>query len=121
MTTLFPPAPLRALCSLDDLPDGPARGFGPAWGGFTGLFAVRRGDQVRVYVNACPHLGVPLDDPPHDFLTTDGQRIMCSTHGAMFEPLTGLCIAGPCKGCSLASVPVTIEDGRILVPADAGL
>ena len=53
--------PWRPLCRLEDLPDGEARGFGPSPGGFTGLFAVRRGEAVFVYVNSCPHIGVPLD------------------------------------------------------------
>lgn len=123
MNGLLPPPPAapRALCRLDELADGAARGFGPAPGGFTGLFAVRRGGEVHVFVNACPHLGVPLDDPADAFLAGDGVRIMCSTHGALFELPTGRCVAGPCKGDALQRVPAWIEDGRILVPADAGL
>ena len=34
---------VTALCRLDDLPDGGARGFPPAPGGFTGLVAMRAG------------------------------------------------------------------------------
>jgi nitrite reductase/ring-hydroxylating ferredoxin subunit len=112
---------LRALCRLDDLPDGTARGFGPPAGGFTGLFAVRRGDEVRVYVNSCPHIGVPLDWAPDRFLTNDGSRIICATHGAEFEIGTGLCVRGPCLGDRLDAVMIDIKDGVILVPEDAGL
>jgi len=47
----------RALCRLDDIPDGGARGFGPALGGFTGLFAVRRGGfRLRQLLSACRHV-----------------------------------------------------------------
>ena len=111
---------LRKLCRLDDLPPGTSRGFGPAPGGFTGLFAVH-GTQPRVYVNACPHIGVALDWAPDDFLTRDKQAIVCATHGAMFTLDTGLCTQVPCRGDSLESVPVTVADGWILVPDDAGL
>ena len=45
MEALIPPRQ-RALCRLDEIPDGGCKGFGPAPGGFTGLFAVRQGDQV---------------------------------------------------------------------------
>ena len=112
---------MRELCRLTDLPDGAARGFPPAPGGFTGLFAIRRGDRVHAYVNACPHIGVSLDWAPDRFLTRDGTQIVCSTHGALFTIETGLCVDGPCQGDSLEPVPVTIVDGRVLVPKDAGL
>lgn len=111
----------RALCRLDELPDGAARGFGPGPGGFTGLFAVRRGEQVFVYVNSCPHIGVPLDWAPDRFLSTDGSRIVCSTHGAEFTIETGLCTHGPCLGDRLEGVMIEIKDGVLLVPEDAGL
>jgi nitrite reductase/ring-hydroxylating ferredoxin subunit len=111
----------RALCRLDELPDGAARGFGPGPGGFTGLFAVRRGERVFVYVNSCPHIGVPLDWAPDRFLATDGSRIVCSTHGAEFAIETGECLRGPCLGDRLEGVMIEIKDGVLLVPEDAGL
>lgn len=109
------------LCRLADLPDAGARGFGPAPGGFTGLFAVRQGDRVFVYVNACPHVGTALDGARDRFLTADGGRIVCATHGAQFGIVDGVCVQGPCVGDRLEAVPVRIEHGRVLVPADAGL
>ena len=112
---------LRPLCRLEDLPDGESRGFDPAPGGFTGLFAVRQGEAVHVYVNSCPHIGVPLDWAPHRFLTRDGKRIICAVHGAEFRIDTGECIHGPCLGDRLEPVMIEIKDGMVLVPADAGL
>lgn len=112
---------MRALCRLDELADGATRGFPPAPGGFTGLFALRRGERVQVWVNSCPHLGVPLDWAPDQFLAYGGTRIVCSTHGAEFRLDDGLCVRGPCKGDRLETVPVTVEDGLVLVPDDAGL
>ncbi|MBN9508913.1 MAG: Rieske (2Fe-2S) protein [Alphaproteobacteria bacterium] len=112
---------MRALCRLTDLPDGSARGFGPAPGGFTGLFAVRQGDEVFVYVNACPHLGTPLDWTPDRFLAADGRYIVCATHGAEFRIADGACLRGPCLGERLERVMIEIKDGVVLVPDDAGL
>ena len=112
---------MRPLCRLDDIPDGGARGFGPAPGGFTGLFAVRQASRAFIYVNACPHIGVSLDWAPDQFLTRDGAQIVCATHGAFFAIESGLCVDGPCRGDRLEAVPVTIENGVILVPDDAGL
>jgi nitrite reductase/ring-hydroxylating ferredoxin subunit len=112
---------MRTLCRLDDIADGGSKGFGPADGGFTGLFAVRRGAAVFVYVNSCPHIGVPLDWAPDRFLKADGSRIICSTHGAEFDIEGGLCVRGPCLGDRLEGVMIQVKDGLILVPEDAGL
>jgi nitrite reductase/ring-hydroxylating ferredoxin subunit len=111
----------RVLCRVEDIPDGEAKGFGPAPGGFTGLLAVRQGDAVVVYVNACPHIGTPLDWTPDRFLSADGKRIICATHGAEFRIGDGVCISGPCQGDRLEPVLAEIRDGMICVPADAGL
>lgn len=114
-------AELRTLCRVDDIPDGGTRGFGPAPGGFTGLFAVRRGARVFVYVNSCPHIGTPLDWAPDRFLSADGTRIVCATHGAEFRIEDGVCTGGPCLGDRLETIMIQVRDGNILVPSDAGL
>jgi naringenin degradation protein FdeD len=111
----------RALCRVEDIPDGGAKGFGPSPGGFAGLMAVRQGDTVFVYVNSCPHIGTPLDWTPDRFLSADGRRIVCATHGAEFQIADGLCIRGPCHGDRLEPVMIQIKDGTIYVPKDAGL
>ena len=112
----------RVLCALEDIPDGGSKGFAAAPGAFTGLFAVRRGARVWVYVNSCPHIGVPLDPVPDRFLDAKKQMILCSTHGARFRIEDGFCTSGPCYGESLEAVPARIdEEGRVLVPEDAGL
>ncbi|WP_376099576.1 Rieske (2Fe-2S) protein [Roseomonas sp. CCTCC AB2023176] len=110
----------RILCRLDDIPDGGARGFPPAPGGFTGLFAIRRGDAVQVYVNACPHLGLPLEPVPHRFLDGARRHVVCCAHGARFRVEDGFCVSGPCAGESLETVPARIEGDSVVVPADAG-
>jgi nitrite reductase/ring-hydroxylating ferredoxin subunit len=115
------PSERRALCRVEDIPDGGAKGFAAAPGGFTGLMAVRQGDAVYVYVNSCPHIGTPLDWTPDRFLSADGRHIICATHGAEFTIADGACIRGPCRGDSLEAVETRIEDGVIYVPKDAGL
>jgi len=112
----------RVLCRLEDIPEGESRGFPPAPGGFTGLFAVRQGDRVRVYVNSCPHIGLPLEPAPHRFLDAKKQHIVCSAHGARFKIQDGECFSGPCYGEYLEAVKSRINaDGEVIVPADAGV
>ena len=120
MEGLIPPRQ-RALCRLEDIPDGTSKGFPPPPDGFTGLFAVRQGEAVHVYVNSCPHIGTPLDWTRDRFLSVDGSRIVCATHGAEFRITDGECLRGPCFGDRLEPVAIQIKDGTIYVPEDAGL
>ena len=114
-----PPA-WRVLGRIADVPDGGAKGYPPAGPDFAGLFAVRRGAVLRVYVDSCPHLGVPLAWMADRFLSVDRSRIVCAAHGAAFRIEDGVCLHGPCYGEALTQVLIEINDGRILVPAEAG-
>ena len=78
-------------------------------------FVVRQGEQVYAYQNFCVHAGHPLNWQPNDFLTEDGSRIVCASHGAMFRPDTGECAGGPCRGKSLRSVECVVRDGVVVV------
>ena len=84
-------------------------------------FVVRRGDKVYAYQNFCMHVGHPLNWKPDSFLTKDGSRIICSSHGALYEIDSGVCVAGPCPGKRLRSVDVEVRDGQVYVrgPASA--
>ncbi|MFC0407682.1 Rieske (2Fe-2S) protein [Roseomonas elaeocarpi] len=120
---MTPAAPLpaqRVLCRLADIPDGEARGFDPPPGSFIGVFAVRRGEGVFVFLNSCPHIGVPLEVLPHRFLDGRRERVVCAVHGARFRVEDGLCLSGPCMGDRLEIVPAEIRDGLVLIPEDTG-
>lgn len=79
------------------------------------FFLVRKDDQLHLYRNICPHLGTPLNWEEDRFLDPDGALIQCSTHGALFRIEDGLCLAGPCIGKHLLSVPFTVVDGMVMV------
>lgn len=102
----------QLLCELAELDNGCSKGFNlPEQA--SAIFAVRRDDRVYVYRNQCPHLGVDLDWQPDQFLDREGTYIVCSMHGALFEIDSGYCIAGPCAGQALASLPCEVRDGRV--------
>ncbi|TQF78442.1 Rieske (2Fe-2S) protein [Elioraea sp. Yellowstone] len=105
----------RELCRLEEIPDGGAKGFDPAPGRFTGVFAVRRGRKVWVYLNACPHLGVSLDIAPDRFLDARREHIQCSTHGALFRIEDGFCLKGPCAGERLTAIAARVDGDAVLV------
>jgi len=109
--------PGEAICRLDDLPEREGKPFlvrNPA-GRSVDIVLVRRGDEVFGYVNACPHTGMMLDGGSNEFMTLDQTHILCLIHGAEFQLHDGLCISGPCFGDSLWRVPVTVEDGQVIL------
>jgi nitrite reductase/ring-hydroxylating ferredoxin subunit len=106
----------RVVCRLADLEPGATRAFTLGAGDWPLRgFLVRVGNEVRGYVNRCPHAGHPLDLLPGRFLTPDGTLIVCASHGALFEKSTGYCVAGPCAGKRLRSVAVEVRSGYVLL------
>lgn len=103
---------LLQLCTVTDLPEEGARGFQLPQ---ASLLVVSTRAGIRVFLNRCPHLGVPLQWQRDHFLDEEGMFIRCATHGALFEKDSGLCILGPCRGDSLWRIECTVEGGRILV------
>ena len=81
-------------------------------------FAIRHFDAVCGYVNRCPHMGTELDWQPGEFFDLAGLYLVCSTHGAIFEPKTGLCVAGPCRGASLEPLQVREQGGEVFLLND---
>ena len=102
------------LCTLDDIEDGQARNFVLEMkaGRFHG-FVVRRGDRVFGYRDRCPHMGLPLAQELDRYLTSGGELILCSWHGALFDIESGRCVGGPCVGAGLTVWPVAVENGQI--------
>ena len=102
------------LGPLDLIGDGEARNFVLQLraGRFHG-FVVRRGEAVHGYVDRCPHAGLPLAQVLDRYLTADGTLVACSWHGALFDPVDGRCVGGPCAGQSLTPWPVVVTDGEI--------
>lgn len=106
--------PCVPLCAVADIPDPGARALVLQIGeAFFHGFVVHKDGEVAGYVDRCPHAGHPLAVELDRYLTPDGELILCSWHGAIFEPLTGLCVGGPCAGARLTPWPVQVEDGIV--------
>lgn len=84
-------------------------------------FVVRSGSGVYAYANHCPHAGHALNLSPDRFFNADESLLLCSSHGALFEPDSGYCVAGPCAGEKLRSLECRVVDGVVLVRAPASL
>lgn len=112
--TDFPDAPAKGavLCNLADIPaDG---FFSGSVGGF--LFVAVQSEQGPiVYVNACPHQFLPLDQRGPEVRGADGQTLLCTNHNAAFDLETGEGTKGFGLGCRLTPVPVEDLDGQLVV------
>ncbi|MDB6016080.1 MAG: Rieske (2Fe-2S) protein [Pedosphaera sp.] len=76
-------------------------------------FVARFQGKLVAYENRCRHLPLSLDYADGRFFTRDGQNFVCQTHNAIYEPLTGLCIQGPCEGDSLKRLKFEIIEGEM--------
>jgi len=109
-----PPAGV-ALCAVADLADPGSKGFRfRADSKMFAGFVVRMGEDIRGYVDSCPHAGWPLAAWDDRYLTREGNLILCGGHGALFRPLDGMCIAGPCADERLTPWPITVVNGQIV-------
>ena len=104
----------QPIAKLTDLKQGQAVRFTFTVEGISREgFVVRFQGRVVAYENVCRHLPVALDFGDGNFFTTDGRHFICSQHGALYEPLTGLCVRGPCEGASLKPLRIEVRDGVV--------
>lgn len=75
-------------------------------------FAVRYQGQVHAYLNRCAHVPMEMDYQSNRFFDSTGHWLMCATHGAMYQPQTGACRSGPCRG-GLIKIDVSECDGVV--------
>ena len=88
------------LCSSTDLVEGGnAVPFDVIYAGQScRAFAIRFDGQPHAYLNRCSHVAMELDFQPDRFFDDTGQWLLCATHGAVYQPATGECAGGPCRG-----------------------
>ena len=108
-----PSAPLP-LCASSDLAErGRALVFDVLlWGQPARAFVLRHDGVLRGYINRCVHVPVEMDWRPGDFLDMDKRFIVCSIHGATYEPAQGRCVGGPCGRGKLIALQVDESDGQ---------
>lgn len=107
--------PAQPLCSSDALAES---GRAHVWdvlvyGRPARAFVLRYDGQLCAYLNQCAHVPTEMDWQEGEFLDMDKRFILCSIHGATYEPETGQCIAGPCVGARLKPVQVQERAGQV--------
>lgn len=108
----FAPLP---LCASDELAErGRAKVWNvQLWRGAATAFALRFDGQVVAYVNRCAHVPTEMDWQPGEFLDMDRRWILCSIHGAAYEPADGRCVGGPCGRQRLIAIATEERDGQV--------
>jgi len=103
-----------ALCNSRDLAEGgDAVPFDVVYAGQTcRAFAVRYQGHCHAYLNRCAHIAMEMDYQPNRLFDDTGRWLLCSTHGAVYEPDTGACAGGPCRG-GLVKIDLTEEGGVV--------
>ncbi len=103
---------MKQLCHYSDIEESSAKGFNIEG---TPLFVVKKEGAVYVYQNLCPHLSIPLEYAPNQFLDSEERFIICSNHGALFNIENGACVSGPCVDDALTPIQHTVKDNCIYV------
>jgi nitrite reductase/ring-hydroxylating ferredoxin subunit len=102
------------LCSSRELSNGgQAVPFDVCYAGQTcRAFAVRYQGQPHAYLNRCSHVAMEMDWQPNRLFDDSGRWLLCATHGATYEPATGACSGGPCRG-GLVKIELHEQNGVV--------
>jgi nitrite reductase/ring-hydroxylating ferredoxin subunit len=84
-----------------------------AWGMPARAFVLRFDATVVGYLNRCVHVPTEMDWQEGQFLDGDKRFIVCSIHGATYEPADGRCVGGPCGRGRLTALSVREEGGQV--------
>lgn len=107
----------RLICAGDAVTEaGPGVRFTVEQDGETvPAFVIRFHGCVHAYLNRCGHVPVELDWQPGEFFDVTRLYLICATHGALYDPRTGACIEGRCRGQGLVPLPVVERAGGIFI------
>ena len=75
-------------------------------------FAIRFEGRAQAYLNRCAHVAMEMDFQPNRFFDESGRWLICATHGAVYEPASGACRGGPCRG-GLVRIALSEQDGFV--------
>ena len=76
-------------------------------------FALRFEGRVVAYLNRCAHVPAEMDWQPGEFFDADRRWLLCSIHGATYEPADGRCVGGPCGRGRLQAIAVEERGGEV--------
>ena len=106
--------PLRLCASTELVERGPALVWDLLqYGQPVRAFALRFDGVAVAYLHRCVHEPTEMDWQPGEFLDADRRWILCSIHGAAYEPSNGRCVGGPCGRGALTRIELLEADGQV--------
>jgi nitrite reductase/ring-hydroxylating ferredoxin subunit len=108
---------MELLARVDDIPAEGLR-FSYRDGPFDeeGILLRLADGEVRAYKNECRHLPMRLDErEPRELWDSRRMYLVCSSHGATYRPIDGLCVSGPCEGSHLRTLPIEVHGGEVFL------
>ena len=75
---------------------------------------IKRGTQLHVFLNRCPHKNLPLGTREKKPAYSNGE-LTCIQHKAVFAVDNGGCVRGVCAGQALWRIDVRVEGDAVLV------
>lgn len=115
MSTDAPDAVPERVCASAELAE---RGRAVVWdvtqyGQPVRAFVLRLDGRPVAYLNRCAHVPTEMDWNPGELLDSERRWILCSIHGAAYDPHDGRCVGGPCGRGRLVPVKVAEIDGEV--------
>ncbi|WMS89227.1 Rieske (2Fe-2S) protein [Pleionea litopenaei] len=104
---------MTIICSIADLSEGQPKIIEVA--GMGSLIVLLKRGQTQVFKNRCPHANARLNADSDNILAYDEYHIYCQLHGAQFDPYTGQCVLGPCRGQGLTRLSSAVEKGLVVL------
>jgi nitrite reductase/ring-hydroxylating ferredoxin subunit len=110
-----PPAPPQRICASEALQErGKAQCFDVIrWRETVPAFVLRFEGRVVAYLNRCAHVPTEMDWQEGEFLDQGKDYIICSIHGAVYDPRTGRCVMGQCGRIGLTPLEVSEREGQV--------
>ena len=107
--------PERLICASGDVVESGkgARFEVEYFGEAAPAFVVRKGGKVHAYLNRCSHVAMELDWQEGVFFDLGGHDLLCSTHGARYDPRSGQCLGGPCNRTALVKLRTEEREGSV--------
>lgn len=111
---------LIPVCASDALEEGGKGVRFPVTAGNEDVtaFVVRYAGCVHGYLNRCAHVPIELDWNKGEFFEDSGLYLMCSTHGAVYDPESGYCAGGPCRSGRLRKIVIVEKDNQVFWQPD---
>ncbi len=110
------------LCFLDDIKEGVSNIIKTDYNNtVVEIIIIRKNLFLYGFLNNCPHANLPLNFNNNNIIAKDKIHLICRNHAALFNPLTGLCVSGPCEGKSLELVELKIKCDKVYIKEKEGL